>query len=131
MGCIQIVPDDELGGRGAKLESQDGDRVPSSTKAGVGAFGYILLVTFFGSSGHTFRKVYSLARTSERAARLTFYGEGNERCLPHEDLCLHYATGMYDYEYWSEPSRWRPISPAPWNPVFWIYHRQYKCFDLN
>ena len=29
--------------------------------------------------------------------RLTFYGEGNEGCLPHEDLCLHYATGMHDY----------------------------------
>ncbi|HEY2397152.1 MAG TPA: hypothetical protein VGH81_14410 [Rudaea sp.] len=29
--------------------------------------------------------------------RLTFYGEGNSGCLPHEDLCLHYATGMHDY----------------------------------
>jgi hypothetical protein len=29
--------------------------------------------------------------------RLTFYGEGNQGCLPHEDLCLHYATGMHDY----------------------------------
>ena len=29
--------------------------------------------------------------------RLTFYGEGNAGCLPHEDLCLHYATGMHDY----------------------------------
>jgi hypothetical protein len=29
--------------------------------------------------------------------RLTFYGEGNEGCLPHEGLCLHYATGMHDY----------------------------------
>jgi hypothetical protein len=29
--------------------------------------------------------------------RLIFYGEGNEGCLPHEDLCLHYATGMHDY----------------------------------
>ena len=24
--------------------------------------------------------------------RLTFYGEGNAGCLPHEDLCLRYAT---------------------------------------
>jgi hypothetical protein len=31
--------------------------------------------------------------------RLTFYGEGNAGCLPHEDLCLHYATGMHDYEH--------------------------------
>jgi hypothetical protein len=29
--------------------------------------------------------------------RLTFYGEGNSGCLPHENLCLHYATGMHDY----------------------------------
>jgi hypothetical protein len=29
--------------------------------------------------------------------RLAFYGEGNQGCLPHEDLCLHYATGMHDY----------------------------------
>ncbi len=29
--------------------------------------------------------------------RLTFYGEGNEGCLPHAGLCLHYATGMHDY----------------------------------
>ncbi len=29
--------------------------------------------------------------------RLNFYGEGNAGCLPHEDLCLHYATGMHDY----------------------------------
>jgi hypothetical protein len=29
--------------------------------------------------------------------RLAFYGEGNAGCLPHEDLCLHYATGMHDY----------------------------------
>jgi hypothetical protein len=29
--------------------------------------------------------------------RLTFYGEGNAGCLPHADLCLHYATGMHDY----------------------------------
>jgi hypothetical protein len=29
--------------------------------------------------------------------RLNFYGEGNQGCLPHADLCLHYATGMHDY----------------------------------
>jgi len=29
--------------------------------------------------------------------RLTFYGEGNAGCLPNENLCLHYATGMHDY----------------------------------
>jgi hypothetical protein len=29
--------------------------------------------------------------------RLNFYCEGNQGCLPHEDLCLHYATGMHDY----------------------------------
>jgi len=29
--------------------------------------------------------------------RLTFFGEGNEGCLPHEDFCLHYATGMHNY----------------------------------
>jgi hypothetical protein len=30
--------------------------------------------------------------------RLAFYGEGNTGCLPHAALCLHYATGMHDYE---------------------------------
>ena len=29
--------------------------------------------------------------------RLAFYSEGNSGCLPHESLCLHYATGMHDY----------------------------------
>jgi hypothetical protein len=29
--------------------------------------------------------------------RLNFYSEGNAGCLPHEDLCLHYTTGMHDY----------------------------------
>jgi hypothetical protein len=42
--------------------------------------------------------------------RLTFYGEGNEGCLPHEDLCLHYATGMHDYAHRCDD----------WDRCFWL-----------
>jgi hypothetical protein len=42
--------------------------------------------------------------------RLTFYGEGNSGCLPHEDLCLHYATGMHDYAHRCDD----------WDRCFWL-----------
>jgi hypothetical protein len=42
--------------------------------------------------------------------RLTFYGEGNSGCLPHEDLCLHYATGMHDYTHRCDD----------WGKCFWL-----------
>jgi len=42
--------------------------------------------------------------------RLTFYGEGNEGCLPHEDICLHYATGMHDYAHRCDD----------WNKCYWL-----------
>lgn len=42
--------------------------------------------------------------------RLTFYGEGNSGCLPHEGLCLHYATGMHDYAHRCED----------WDRCFWL-----------
>jgi hypothetical protein len=42
--------------------------------------------------------------------RLTFYGEGNAGCLPHEDLCLHYATGMHDYGHRCDD----------WDKCFWL-----------
>jgi hypothetical protein len=42
--------------------------------------------------------------------RLAFYGEGNQGCLPHEDLCLHYATGMHDYEHRCDD----------WDRCFWL-----------
>ncbi len=42
--------------------------------------------------------------------RLTFYGEGNTGCLPHEALCLHYATGMHDYAH--------PCDD--WDRCFWL-----------
>jgi hypothetical protein len=42
--------------------------------------------------------------------RLTFYGEGNSGCLPHEDLCLHYATGMHDYAHRCDD----------WHRCFWL-----------
>jgi hypothetical protein len=42
--------------------------------------------------------------------RLTFYGEGNSGCLPHEDLCLHYATGMHDYAHRCDD----------WGKCFWL-----------
>jgi hypothetical protein len=42
--------------------------------------------------------------------RLNFYGEGNEGCLPHEDLCLHYATGMHDYAHRCDD----------WDRCFWL-----------
>ena len=42
--------------------------------------------------------------------RLTFYGEGNAGCLPHEDLCLHYATGMHDYAHRCDD----------WDRCFWL-----------
>ena len=42
--------------------------------------------------------------------RLTFYGEGNAGCLPHEDLCLHYATGIHDYAHRCEG----------WDRCFWL-----------
>jgi hypothetical protein len=41
--------------------------------------------------------------------RLTFYGEGNAGCLPHERLCLHYATGMHDYAHRCDD----------WDKCFW------------
>jgi len=42
--------------------------------------------------------------------RLTFYGEGNSGCLPHEDLCLHYATAMHDYAHRCDD----------WSKCFWL-----------
>jgi hypothetical protein len=42
--------------------------------------------------------------------RLTFYGEGNAGCLPHEDLCLHYTTGMHDYAHRCDD----------WDRCFWL-----------
>jgi hypothetical protein len=42
--------------------------------------------------------------------RLSFYGEGNAGCLPHEDLCLHYATGMHDYAHRCDD----------WDKCFWL-----------
>jgi hypothetical protein len=42
--------------------------------------------------------------------RLTFYGEGNSGCLHHEDLCLHYATGMHDYGHRCDD----------WDKCFWL-----------
>ncbi len=42
--------------------------------------------------------------------RLAFYGEGNSGCLPHEDLCLHYATAMHDYAHRCDD----------WNRCFWL-----------
>jgi len=42
--------------------------------------------------------------------RLTFYGEGNSGCLPHEDLCLHYATGMHDYTHRCDD----------WDKCYWL-----------
>jgi hypothetical protein len=42
--------------------------------------------------------------------RLTFYGEGNSGCLPHEDLCLHYATAMHDYAHRCDD----------WDKCFWL-----------
>jgi hypothetical protein len=42
--------------------------------------------------------------------RLTFYGEGNSGCLPHQDLCLHYATGLHDYAHRCDD----------WNRCFWL-----------
>jgi hypothetical protein len=42
--------------------------------------------------------------------RLAFYGEGNEGCLPHENICLHYATGMHDYAH----------RCVDWDRCFWL-----------
>jgi hypothetical protein len=42
--------------------------------------------------------------------RLTFYGEGNSGCLPHDDLCLHYATGLHDYAHRCDD----------WDRCFWL-----------
>jgi hypothetical protein len=42
--------------------------------------------------------------------RLSFYGEGNEGCLPNENLCLHYATGMHDYAHRCDD----------WDRCFWL-----------
>jgi hypothetical protein len=42
--------------------------------------------------------------------RLAFYGDGNSGCLPHEDLCLHYATGMHDYAHRCDD----------WDRCFWL-----------
>jgi len=42
--------------------------------------------------------------------RLTFYGEGNAGCLPHEDLCLHYATAVHDYAHRCDD----------WDKCFWL-----------
>jgi hypothetical protein len=42
--------------------------------------------------------------------RLAFYGEGNAGCLPNEDLCLHYATGMHDYAHRCDD----------WNRCYWL-----------
>ena len=42
--------------------------------------------------------------------RLAFYGEGNSGCLPHDDLCLHYATGMHDYAHRCND----------WDRCFWL-----------
>jgi hypothetical protein len=41
--------------------------------------------------------------------RLAFYGEGNAGCLPHEELCLHYSTGMHDYAHHCDD----------WDRCFW------------
>jgi hypothetical protein len=42
--------------------------------------------------------------------RLAFFGEGNSGCLPHEALCLHYATGMHDYGHRCDD----------WDKCFWL-----------
>jgi hypothetical protein len=42
--------------------------------------------------------------------RLAFYSEGNSGCLPHEDLCLHYATAMHDYAHRCDD----------WDKCFWL-----------
>jgi hypothetical protein len=42
--------------------------------------------------------------------RLSFYGEGNSGCLPHTELCVHYATGMHDYAH--------PCND--WDRCFWL-----------
>lgn len=42
--------------------------------------------------------------------RLSFYGEGNSGCLPHDDLCLHFATGMHDYAHRCND----------WDRCFWL-----------
>ena len=42
--------------------------------------------------------------------RLAFYGEGNSGCLPNQDLCLHYATGLHDYGHRCEG----------WDKCFWL-----------
>jgi hypothetical protein len=42
--------------------------------------------------------------------RLAFYAEGNQGCLPHAKLCVHYATGMHDYAH--------PCTD--WNKCFWL-----------
>jgi len=42
--------------------------------------------------------------------RLAFFGEGNAGCLPHEDLCLHYATGMHDYAHRCDD----------WDKCYWL-----------
>lgn len=42
--------------------------------------------------------------------RLSFYGEGNSGCLPHDALCLHYATGMHDYAHRCDD----------WDKCFWL-----------
>jgi hypothetical protein len=42
--------------------------------------------------------------------RLSFYGEGNAGCLPHENLCVHYATGMHDYAHRCDD----------WDKCFWL-----------
>jgi hypothetical protein len=42
--------------------------------------------------------------------RLTFYGEGNQGCLPYDNLCLHYATGMHDYAHRCDD----------WDRCFWL-----------
>ena len=54
--------------------------------------------------------------------RLTFYGEGNAGCLPHADLCLHYATGMHDYAHRCDD----------WDRCYWlnwIFAVQVKSLD--
>lgn len=42
--------------------------------------------------------------------RLAFWAEGNEGCLPHAKLCMHYATGMHDYH----------APCTDWNSCYWL-----------
>ncbi len=56
--------------------------------------------------------------------RLRFYSEGNSGCLPHAPFCVHYATGMHDYQHpcrnidrcfwlnWIYPARTDSLQPS-------------------